>query len=203
MVVVHGNHLYRMLGLEKIPIYRQNLKQCNAVDNNKGLSFITFIRFQTKGLVWATRQLDMGNKSQCKVLGQRPSGVTCQCVKTDKVVRVSTRTHSLILKHPICHCWSDKHTFCVVTLPQDDTIVSNNSQRKYEPNGDQDRIALRVQHLHNAFQHCHLNTTKVHNCCLRLGGLMSWSFSAKGKSWEALESQHSEANKETSCYLTW
>lgn len=201
MVVVHGNHLYHTLGLEKRPTYRQNLKQCNVVEKTKGLSFITFIRFQTKGLVWATRQLDTGNKSQCETLGQRPSGVTCQFVETDKEVCVSTRTPSPLLKHPICHCWSDKHAFCVVTLPQDDTIVSHNSQRKYEPTGDQDRIVLRVQHLHNAFQHCHLNTTKVHNCCLRLPGLVPRSFAAKGKSWEALESRQGETNGEILCCL--
>lgn len=105
-----------------------------------------------------------------------------------KVACVGTRTHSLLLKHPICHRWSDKHTFCVVTPLQGDATVSVNSQRKYEQSVGTDWIARRVQHLHSTFQHCHSDTTKVHNCCLRRRGLVPWSFSAKGKSWEAPES---------------
>lgn len=104
--------------------------------------------------------------------------MSCQFAETDNVVCVSTQTHSLPLKHPICHCWRDKHTYCVVTLLQDDTIVGNNSRRKYEPTGVQDRIAIRVQHLHNTFQRSppeHNKSTQLLSATVRISAMALFS----------------------------
>lgn len=60
--------------------------------------FHHFYQVPNKGAFLCHKTTRYEQQSQCEILGQSPSGVVCQFVGTDKVVFVSTRTHSLTIE---------------------------------------------------------------------------------------------------------